>query len=533
MGPQRLAIIGGGSSGLICLKYALDELPEWEVVCFEKTSDVTGCWGRPPRGFVSTSTKYTTQFACHQLYDATVADGPDNDDPNDRNREFFRDDEYGRYLESFVAKFQLNRHIARNCRVTRIARRDDGDWELSLVRGDRESLERFAAVVVCTGLADQPRPLADCPLPTLRSIDEAGAITGKRIVVMGGGESAVDMAQRLSAPELRNQVYLSLRSGIRVSPRYHPIRGVPSDFLRNRLLLSIHPDIRNRLGQTFVEFRIRSEAWLRRWFPATKHRAFSRRRETADPEATAQRKFWDLKLTRTAKDQLFNMYHNKSDDFLDSVAAGRISIIGANVDRGYRDYFEFDSRETRAVNPDLIVPAIGYCNTLAELSGGDVALEDFYLGCAHLRHDNLHLVGFTRPIIGNIPSISEMQARYVCGLISGRFARPPGMAEQHAIDRLKLAKSYPRLDTVNVYPVEMFPYCDRLARLMDCYPTRRRAGSLSRWWRMMLAPATTMHYFESHLATAATPPIHAPGGITLLLLLIKPLDWVYSLFHRD
>ena len=530
MKPKRLAIIGGGSSGLICLKYALDELPNWEIVCFEKTSEVTGCWGRPPRGFVSSSTKYTTQFACCRQYDATVTKSVVADDAALHSPEFFNNDEYGEYLKGFADAFQLDRHIVRNCDVTRIARHRDGDWELTLVRNNHESTERFSAIVVCTGLADQPRPLDNCPIETLRSIDAGISIADRRIVVIGGGESAVDMAQRLSQPELNNRVYLSLQSGIRVSPRYHPIRGVPSDFLRTRLLLSIHEDIRNWLGQKFVEFRMRSEARLRWLFPSRTHPTTNR-----DPEAVAKRKIWDLKLTRTAKDRLFNMYHNKSDDFLDSVAEGRIHIIGANIDQGYRDYFQFDSRDTLSADPDLIVPAIGYRSTLTEISDGKIVLDDFYLGCAHVHFDNLYLVGFTRPIIGNIPSISEMQARYVSGLISGRFDRPAAIAERHEINRKRLHQRYPRLDTVNVYPVEMFPYCDQLARLMNCYPTLQRVGSPIRWLRMMVTPATTLHYFDDHLPSTTTSrtPVHSPAVITLLLLLIKPFDLAYRIFHRD
>ena len=77
-GPQatknsrRLAIIGGGSSGLICLKYARDMLSQWDIVCFEQSDQITGCWGNPYPGFVSTSTKYTTQFACFPVFNAGV-----------------------------------------------------------------------------------------------------------------------------------------------------------------------------------------------------------------------------------------------------------------------------------------------------------------------------------------------------------------------------------------------------------------------------------------------------------------------------
>ena len=33
--------------------------------------------------------------------------------------------------------------------------------------------------------------------------------------------------------------------------------------------------------------------------------------------------------------------------------------------------------------------------------------KDFFLGCQHVDYSNIFLVGFARPIIGNIPSISE------------------------------------------------------------------------------------------------------------------------------
>ena len=49
---QRLAIVGCGSSGLITLKTALDWLPDWQVVAFESSDSIQGCWGNPYRGFV-------------------------------------------------------------------------------------------------------------------------------------------------------------------------------------------------------------------------------------------------------------------------------------------------------------------------------------------------------------------------------------------------------------------------------------------------------------------------------------------------
>lgn len=545
---RRLAIIGGGSSGLVCLKMAADFLDDWDVVCFEKSDRITGCWGNPYPGFVSTSTRYTTQFACFPICEATV--GPD---AGASREEFFCDGEYGEYLETFAATFELRRRITLNCRVEKLQRSESGGWNL----WTNGSANHFDAVVICTGLAARPKPIR-CEIPHL-SVEEMsrpeglGHITNKRIVVIGGGESAVDYANRLSNPALNNEVFLSLHSGVRVSPRYHPIRGVPSDFLRNRLMLSVHRDIRNWLGQAFVELRIKYESSFKRLFPPRKSEkkpeghigrkpnGGSRR----NPEITSSadrsdinqvRKEWAFKLTKAAKDDLFNMFHNKSDDFLDAVGEGRIKIVGAPANEQHTHFFRFDSNkesieaESFEFQPDLIVPAIGYQSTLGDLTQSAVQLTDFYLGCIHTEYTDLYLVGFARPIIGNIPAISEMQARYVCGLIGNVYPHPSHI--KHRKNReVEIQRSrYKNLDLNSTYPVEMIPYCDRLAGLMNLGKGPRFFGSAWSWWRSKLAPASTMHYFDNdaharrHFRSA---PIYMPAALILFILLMKPVDWSY------
>jgi cation diffusion facilitator CzcD-associated flavoprotein CzcO len=148
----------------------------------------------------------------------------------------------------------------------------------------REERQEFDAVFLCTGLVGQRVPVESKSIPVTE--DPAG-IRDSTVVVVGGGESATDVANYLAKPEHHNRVYLSLRSGIRVSPRYHPIRGVPSDFLRNRLLLSFDKRLRNWVGERFVTFRIRWTGCSPAGFHAnanTRHGSSALRRE------------WDLKL---------------------------------------------------------------------------------------------------------------------------------------------------------------------------------------------------------------------------------------------
>lgn len=533
---KRLAIIGCGSSGLISLKATIDALPDWEIVCFERGDQITGVWGNPYAGFVSTSTKYTTQFTCFPVRDAVV-----ESDGGESRAEFFRNGEYGEYLNRFADAFQLRSHIMLNHQVERLERAASGQgWSITYRHasgeGEQDSLtEHFDAVVICTGLTAECKEL-ETKLPKLspRELNAPGGLAevkGERIVVFGGGESAVDYATRLAQPHLGNEVYLSLRTGVRVSPRYHPIRGVPSDFLRNRLMLSIHPVLRNWIGQRFVEARMLHQERFEKWFPSKS----ANQKETAQPDHQAIKKEWAYRLTKGAKDELFNMFHNKSDDFLDGVADGRIKIVGEPVDEAMSRFYAFQSDEQVEVSPTKILPAVGYKSTLAAISGGSLSLADFYLGCVHATNPDIYLVGFARPVIGNIPSISEMQANYIAALISGEVKRPTDIAEQHALAQKANFARYPRLDLEIIYPVEMFPYCDYLARQMKIYPSVKRAGSLREWWRIQLQPATTAHYYYQDEPTHrffGSAPVYMPSVFVLILLMLKPLDWGFRLVRR-
>lgn len=512
MPANSLAIIGAGSSGLVTLKIALTQLNGWTIECFERSSSVQGCWGNPYPGFVSTSTKFTTQFSCFQKYDNRVSSTDET-----ACNEFFKDNEYGLYLEDFARTNRLFSYISLNTKVTRVVNHD-GEWTVHYDDGSLRS-KKFSHLIVCTGLTEVPKSFHS-EIPTLRNTSEIQSVTEKTIIVMGGGESAADIANQLAAPSRKNKVYLSLRGGIRVSPRYHPIRGVPSDFLRNRLMLSIHEDLRNHIGQKFVETRIKHQEIFQRIF---RNRDGPRRRN--GPISTS-RKHWDALLTANSKDKLFNVFHNKSDGFLDAVAEGRIRIIGSPIDSSGRLFRSFDGKENLTVDPDFIFPKLGYTSGIAKLFDGSVQAKDFYWGCRHVFHKNLFLVGFARPIIGNIPTISEQQAKYIIYLIQNKDHGYEDLRELYEADRKRLTRQFPTLNLETIYPVEMFPYCDQLARKTGTYPSLRKLRSLRLWIKVQLSPASTTHYvdkdFDPKKITGAK--IHVPPIFNGLLLMVKLFD---------
>jgi len=514
---MKIAVVGSGSSGLVTLKYLLDTYPATDVICFEKSHSVRGVWGGQRPDFVSTSTKYTTQFSCFRKWSPDIT-------PDQNFEEFYRGSEFGDYLEAFAAHFNLKERIRFGVELRHLAW-VDGSWTLLLAENGNEERLTFDAVFLCTGLANQKVPFDSKAIPIT---EDPEGIRNATVVVVGGGESAADIANYLAEPEHNNTVFLSLRSGIRVSPRYHPIRGVPSDFLRNRLLLSFDKGVRNWAGEHFVTFRIRFNRLLARWFP--------HQHASANPNEQAQalRREWDLKLKARAKGGLFNVFHNKSDDFLDAVAEKRLQIIGPPMDEGWTNYFDFDRSTTVRISPDILVWSTGYRSHLSDFSGGIIHLKDFYHGCVHTDMHNLFLIGFTRPIIGNIPSISEMQARYTVGVLSGKYTLPTALNEKQKDAWKLLCAEYRTINTENVYPVEQDPYCNVLADEMGIMPTLANVGSLRTWLKIMFTPTSTTHYVDKYFDRQSIErqqvytPVILLAFLTLMRLLGSPFRLIKS-----
>jgi hypothetical protein len=295
---------------------------------------------------------------------------------------------------------------------------------------------------------------------------------------------------------------------------------VPSDFLRNRLLLSFDKGARNWVGEHFVTFRIRFNRLLERWFPH-KHT-----NGNPDERAQALRRKWDLKLKARVDGKLFNVFHNKSDDFLDAVADERLTIVGPPTDDKWTDFFDFDQRTTLRISPDLLAWSAGYRSHLPALSGGRIRLKDFFLGCVHIDLPNLFLIGFARPIIGNIPSISEMQARYAIGVLIDKYLLPEDLKTRQAKQWKSLCAEYRTIDTENVYPVEQYPYCDTLAKEMGIMPTLTNVKSWRTWLKIILAPASTTHYVDEYFdpQAIARQQVYPPVILTILLTFMLPLE---------
>ena len=228
-GPS-VAVIGAGISGLTAAKNLGDYGIDFR--CFESSDRIGGNWAfRNPNGHSSAyrSLHIDTSKELLSFKDFPIpASYPD----------FPHHSEIKEYLEAYVAEFDLARRIEFGNAVRRASRLAGGGWELQTADG---RVRHFDALVVANGHHWDPR-IADFPGrfdgETMHShayIDptEPLDLQGKRILVVGIGNSAADLVSELSQKSWRNEVTLSTRSGAWVIPKY--VFGRPVDRLARTL----------------------------------------------------------------------------------------------------------------------------------------------------------------------------------------------------------------------------------------------------------------------------------------------------------
>ena len=512
--PDRIAVVGTGVAGLTMLRSLRMHLPDAEVVAMNRTTTVRGCWGDPPAEFVSTSTRYATQLANFVQYEAVVTG--DADDPSD----FFRGGEFGDYLDAFADHFDLRSLIEMSTEVLRVRPHVDGGWSVTSRRDGRTPVvRRFDAVIICGG--STPRINDTASIDDDRVIRPAAAadLRDASVMVLGGGESAVDLAVKLSRPSRNNRVGLSLRRGIRVSPRYHPIGGVPSDYLRTRRMEGIRPGWRSAIGERFVRFRITRRRWLERWYPSRRPAG----RNDRDTESRRVADRWAERLRRHAAGGLFDVYHNKSDEFLKAVGDGRLSILGPPINATDGRWWNFERTRPVAFDADAIVPAIGRRPVWPDLigpEGGIVGgIDRFRWGMEYRDRPGLYLVGAVRPIIGNVPTLTEVQAEWIARRLCGS-ADDVDIGDNRPPRRPRPRPMRPNDEAATTLAVEMFRYCDALARSIGMWPPVDRGERRRYGWE----PATTRHY--GWPAVPPPPPTqrYLPRSLAAAITVIALLD---------
>ena len=221
---MRVAVIGAGPSGISAIKNFIDQ--GFEVTAFERCNGVGGNWRfNDPSGHSSVfetthiiSSKYTSFYEDYPLPESA------SDYPSHK--------ELLKYFDSYADHFDIKKNIKFGTEVVKCKQSDNDKWtvEWCHIESNKKETSNFDALVVCNGHHHEPR-YPDYPGEFtgeyLHSHDfkSAKPFAGKKVLVIGGGNSACDVA--VETARVAKSISISWRRGYYLIPKF--MYGLPTD----------------------------------------------------------------------------------------------------------------------------------------------------------------------------------------------------------------------------------------------------------------------------------------------------------------
>jgi len=225
----RVWVIGAGPSGIAAAKALLDEGYE-RVTVVDRGKEVGGNWVFDAESGHS-SVFETTHIISSKRY-SEYDDFPMPEDYPDYPSHRL----LARYFQSYARHFGLYSKIRFETMVERCERRPGGGWRVTTSRAGAHETSDVDVLVVANGHHWKPR-WPDYPgelrCEYLHSHDfkRAAPFTGRRVLVIGGGNSACDCAVETARVSARTDI--SWRRGYWIVPKF--MFGVPGDHLHEVL----------------------------------------------------------------------------------------------------------------------------------------------------------------------------------------------------------------------------------------------------------------------------------------------------------
>ena len=214
-------VIGAGSAGIAAAKGLKERNIPFDV--FERSDRVGGVWAfENPTGMSA---------AYRSLHINTSRERMEYSDfPMPKSYpDFPKHTHIFEYFNAYVDHFGLRDRITFNNGVEHAERRPDGVWEITLESGERRE---YDVLLVANGHHWDPR-WPEPPFPGKfdgvemhsHSYVDAADFAGKNVVVLGMGNSAMDIA--VEASFVASKTFLAARRGAHIVPKY--IFGKPAD----------------------------------------------------------------------------------------------------------------------------------------------------------------------------------------------------------------------------------------------------------------------------------------------------------------
>ena len=401
-----VCVIGAGCSGFTTAKRLRDAGIPYD--CFEASDDVGGNWYfRNPNG----------RSACYESLhiDTSTTRLQFRDFPAPADWPHFPHHTLmHQYFRDYVDHFGLRDTITFNTSVERAERDADGTWLVTLDPGETR---RYDALVVANGhhwdprLPSWPGSFAGVVMHShdYRSPFDPIDMRGKNIVVVGMGNSGMDIASELSHKTIANQLWVSARRGVWVLSKYR--EGQPAD------KMMMPPWMPRKLGLRIARKKIKKQLG----------------------------RMEDYGLPRPDHEPL-SAHPSVSADFLTKAGSGDL-VCKPNIERFEGDSVRFTDGTT--VPADVVICATGYNMKFPFFDDPDLAPDEQHRFPLFKRMvkpgiDNLFFMGLAQssPTIVNL---AEQQSKLVAAYLTGQYRLPSVEQMRRTIaedDRASLAQYY-------------------------------------------------------------------------------------------
>ena len=380
-----VCIIGAGSSGIAGAKVLAEHGVPFD--CFEASDEVGGNWAFGNANGMSSA--YRSLHINTSRERMEYSDFPMPKDWPD----FCHHALIKQYFNDYVDHFGIRDRITFSTAVKRAARGPDGVWEVALSTGETR---HYDAVVVANGHHWDPRwpepvfPGADTfagrQMHSHEYVDTQG-FEGKKVVVLGMGNSAMDIAVEVSL--VTERTLLAARRGAWIIPNY--LFGKPSD------QLPVNPRIPFSLRQRWVHELVK--------------------RVVGSPAA----------FGLPEPDHIVGQAHPTISNYiLARVAHGEV-VPKPNIAalEGTSVRFADGSVEE---DVDVVVYCTGYKVTFPFFDEDLISAPDndlpLYRRVFHPEVDNVFFLSLLQPLGATMP-LAEAQAHWVARFLRGEYQLPP------------------------------------------------------------------------------------------------------------
>ena len=440
-----VTVVGAGWSGLLACKYMLEE--GLSVVAIEKRDGIGGVWRYSDDPTIPTVMKSTISSSS-----TTVTEMSDYPIPEEMM--FPHHIDIMEYLESYAEKFNLMPHIKFNMAVAK-AEKEGETWRVTCSNGE---VYTSPYVVIATGMVQKPnREMQETTLKGYTGkIFHASEIKDvikeyrdKRLLVLGGGETSADICIEWFSHS--KFIYWSIPRGQHFFRKYGRVLRIgwskPNayDKLTTRMIKVVSPYIESKPGA----------AVCCRW---TVNGSLLAYQGHGIPEWKNDSKF-------------LRFFINKCGCVLDLVDYKHLVPKGDITECNGKEVTFMDGTKEEF---DLVIMSTGYKTEYPYLPQhyADKGVRDRYKLIFDVEDPSIAFIGFVRPIMGSIVSISEIQARLAARIYSKKVSLIPLQERRESVKRDAIfwinhfEKSSQRLQGL----VELFTYTDDIAKIAGVYP---------------------------------------------------------------